>query len=334
MIPCPGCGLPREDSLVGAVACPVCDAGPAAPAAPARVAKAAAPDPTAHLPSDASQLHAAPATADRRGGLAGRAAAFALGVGVGVGGLLGWQALPPRERPDPETARAEPPATNPPAKPPAAVAPMPREPAPRAVAPKADTPPESPPAAKAVPVPERAAVVPLDDPDAVHTVPPLRKGERFVLRGRVKTLRVGDLDAGAVLDASGLQAESVFVGGKIDGGATLRVRSANGVVVVAGAVAGRSAVYIDAPGGEVKFTRGGPAIDGGSTVTVAGRNVDLRGEVNGVETAVVVRIPGTGSLKVGAVRGIATVEYRVSGEGVPEVVAGVVSPTAAFRRID
>jgi hypothetical protein len=333
--------LPREEAQVGAVPCPVCDATYSAPAiAPPAVATPAAPDPTANLPADASQLHAAPAVASANAGRVGWVMVFALGVGVGVGGVLGWQAAFRPGKADRETAQAEPPAPKPAAKPGVVVAPLPHEPVARKAEPKVEPTPEpkkpdppAPPAPKFA-VPENAVVVALDDPAATHTVPVLRKGERIVLRGRVKTLRVNGLDAGAILDASALRADNVHVGGKIDGRSTLRVNAPDGVVRVLAPVGGKSEVRIDAPGGEVKFTRGGDAIEGGSTVTITGRNVELRGDVNGIETKVAVNIPGTGSLKVADVRGIATVEYRVAGDGTPEVTAGAVSPTAHFRRID
>jgi hypothetical protein len=265
---------------------------------------------------------------------------FVLGVGVGVGGVLGWQAAFRPAGSNRDTAKVEPPAPS--AKlGGVAVAPMPHEPTPRNAEQKVEPTPEpkksdppSPPTPKVSPLPENAVLVQFDDPEAVHTVPDLKKGERMVLRGRVKTLRVNRLDSGAILDASGLRADSVHIGGKIDGQSTLRVKAPDGVVTVTAAVGGNSVIHIDAPGGEVKFTRRGDAIDGGSSVTITGRNVELRGDVNGIETKVAINIPGTGSLKVAAVRGIATVEYRVAGEGTPDVTTGPVSPTANFRRID
>jgi hypothetical protein len=334
MIACPGCGLPREEEQVGAVPCPVCDAAPAALAtARPATAKAAAPDPTAGLPSDVSQLHAATAVASSSGGFFGWAVVFLLGAGAGVGGLLGWQAAfppdGPKRDPDPDTAQAADPGPKPHAG--IAQAPMPRELAPRKVEPTPDPTPEPPPVPKFIPPPEHAVIVPLDDPAAVYTVPFLKKGERFVLRGKVKTLRVKGLDAGAILDASALQTQDISVSGKIDGRSTLRVSSPDGTVMFNAAIAGKSSITIDAPRGHVRFDS---AIDGGSGITINARSVDLRGDVNGIETRVAVTIPGTGSLKVAAVRGIATVEYRVAGKGTPEVTAGTVSPTATFRKID
>ena len=340
MIACPGCGLPREESQVGATPCPVCDAPPSAVAMVARPAVAipTAPDPTANLPSDASQLHATAAVGVGRRSIVGVVLVFALGAGVGVGGLLGWQAAYPpggrNQEPERDTAQAKPPELNLPRQVVVALAPMPHVPTPVRVEPKPDPTPQPPPVPKVVAPPDRAVIVPLDDPAAVHTVPPLKKGERFVLRGKVKTLRVEGLDAGAILDASGLEAAQVYVSGTIAGRSVLKLNAPGGVVACSARVAGKSSVEINAPAGDVRFSTEGARVDGGSTVAINGRAVELRGEVNGIETKVIVTIPGTGSLKVGAVRGIARVEYRVVGEGTPEVTAGTVSPTASFRKID
>ncbi|HSQ57829.1 MAG TPA: hypothetical protein VLM40_19050, partial [Gemmata sp.] len=161
-----------------------------------------------------------------------------------------------------------------------------------------------------------------------------RSGEHVVLRGTVKTLRVDGLDGGAILDASGLRVESASVAGKIDGRSVFKLNAPGGAVMVSASVAGKSSVDIKAPGGSVRFLSDRARIEGGSTVAITARNVELRGDVNGIATKVAVNIPGNGSLKVAAIRGLAKVEYRVTGDGMPEVIASTVSPTATFHRLD
>ncbi len=354
MIPCPGCGLPRVADQIDTVPCPVCAVSPT-PAAPSPVAKKkpTAPDPTAGLPSDVSELQKTPAAKAGGSSFFAWAAVFALGVGTGVGSLLGWQAaFPPTPRDEhPDTARNEPPSPSLPPVKQFALAPMPHEPRrlPEPQQPQPPTqpvvePPQPQPEPKPAPKPEQlvgADVFELNQPDAVHTLPLMRKGERVVLKGKVKTLRIAGLDAGAILDASKLEADTIHISGKIDGRSVLRLYAPAGVVTFAAGVAGKSTVEISAPGGTVTFStpttpgRPGASIDAGSVVTIIGRVVDLRGEVNGVDTKVTVNLPRAGSLKVAAVRGIATVEYRVAvGDGMPEVTVGNVSPTATFKKID
>src|SRR5436305_22338 len=100
-VACPGCGLPRVESELGAKPCPVCDAAPATGGSrPPLARKKHDPDPTAGLPADVSELYApdaprpararSPATSPR---LVFGAAAFLLGALCGVGGVLGFQAL-------------------------------------------------------------------------------------------------------------------------------------------------------------------------------------------------------------------------------------------------
>ena len=153
-------------------------------------------------------------------------------------------------------------------------------------------------------------------------------------------LRVTDLGSGSILDASGLDAGSIYISGRIDGGAILKLCALNGVVAIPASISGKSRVEIHAPGSEVRFsfptTANGPGsrIDGGSRVTITGRTVDLRGDVDGTGTKVIVTLTRNGSLKVAAVRGMASVEYKAEDENAPgpTAAATLVAPTATFRK--
>ncbi len=374
VIPCPGCGLPRIEDQLATVPCPICAAGlPEQPVARAPSVRRPAdtPDPIAHLPADVSELGRYPSAAATRGGLIGWVLVFLFGVATGAGGLLGWQSYSrsggtPVESPDVAFRPADPAPGETPSVRAAEVAPMPRplssprdgagplgssltglpprsEPGPQPE-PKPEPKPE--PVPKPEPKPEAVVadpteVIELNQPEAVHAVAPLRRGERVVIRGRVKTLRVLGLHAGAVLDASRLEAQVIFVGGKVDGRSTLRLNAPGGSVTVAAAIGEKSSVEINAPGGDVRFplptTAGHPGslIDGGAVVAVTARSVDLRGDVNGIDTHVRVNLPGDGVLKFAAIKGVATVEYRPTGPpGSPQVVAGTVAATATFRRAE
>ncbi|MFO0825544.1 MAG: hypothetical protein U0792_20890 [Gemmataceae bacterium] len=346
MIPCPGCGMPRvEDQRTQP--CPVCAAVPSTAAAPAPVVKQpSGPDPTVGLPTDVASLNRVGATGGGFPTWFPWAAVFLLGIATGVGGLLAWQATqPPREKPE-ETAsvtrpdpRPLPPVPTPISKK-TDTAPVPHEPKP---APEPEEPVLPLPEPKHVePQPDRQVVVELNQPNGIYTIPfSMKKGERVVLKGRVGTLRVHGLDSGAVLDAAGLEAGQVYIGGKIDNGSTLKVNSPGGKVTFAAAVVGKSKVEINAPSGDVIFsvsttpTRPGSAIDGGSTVAITARTADLKGDINGSNTKITVSLPRTGTLKIVAIRGTATVEYRVGdGKGTPEISAAFVSPAASFKKID
>jgi hypothetical protein len=346
MIPCPGCGLPRVEEQINSVPCPVCAATPAPTPVLPKVQKPAAPDPTAGLASDASELHRVAAHSSTGSQLFGWAIVFFLGVGAGVGGVLGWQAAfsPPSTQRDPRLDTA----SNSPSESsslsltgPIAIAPMPHEPAPPQPSPPAPEPDPPLPDPKVI-APPADATITVELNQDVYTVPALKKGERMVLKGKVKTLRTAGLATGAFVDASALEAANIYVGGRIDGGSTLKLYAPAGVVTVAAATLGKSTVEIMAPGGTVNFSsatsgasRPGSAIDAGSKVTITARAVELHGDINGVETKVRVNLPRTGSLKITAIRGIAVVEYHVAdGKGMPEVTAETVSPTATLKKVD
>ena len=363
MIACSGCGLPRAEDQVGTVPCPVCAAAPEMPAgataeaSPPEAVEVAA-DPIAGLPADVSQMEERLSTrASPRWIIVG---AFLLGTAVGVGGLFAAQELWHSGSAGPVSETSVSPASEIPigSFPSAglsAVAPMPRErPATGSASP---VPPESarpepvlaaqpeadPRPALDAPTLARRAVIDLNQPDAAYTVPGnLRKGEQIILRGKVRILRIHDLRFGAEVDASGLDAGSVYIGGKIDGGSVLRVRSRDGVVDVPAAVGGQSHVEIDAPGGIVRFvhpttdSKPGSAINGGSIVAITARMIDLRGDVAGTGTKVSATLTPNGSLKAAAVRGTAVLEYRRANpqEPAPAASAAVVDPNATFRKVD
>ena len=345
-VACPGCGLPRAEGAVGAIPCPVCDVTPGTGGLrPPLAKKKHDSDPTAGMPADASELNA-PGGGSRESGswrLVYGGAAFLLGAAVGVCGLLALQAI---NRPQLKSDESDIVTKGIDAPPPAplrpAVAPMPHEPhEPPTVAepdPDPDFKPVQPP-----PAPGRVTVVELNEPDAIYAVPfPMKKGEHVVLKGKVKTLRVPGLDAGAILDASALEASVVTVTGKIDNRSTLKLFAPGGVVHVAGKIDGKSVVEINAPDGEVKFLlattaeREGSKIDHDSTVAVTARVADFNGDITGLHTKVTVTLSRGALLKVAVVSGRALVEYKSQAGGwlLPDVVVGAVGRTAAVRKIE
>jgi hypothetical protein len=325
----------------------VCAAAPAVARAP-RATIARAPDPTAGLPADASELHAPrprePRAARPSWAVVG-VVAFAAGALCGVGGVLGVQALTRPAPPEPETAQKPPevqPAPRPAPPPKPEMAPMPHELVPELLAfgPDVDDDPD----VRVVPVrpPGMLTTYDFNKPTETFSVPVLKKGEHVVLRGKVKALRVHGLDAGALLDARDLETPTIIVTGKVDGRSTLRLRATNGAVNLSAKIDARSTVEIDAPGGDVRFTaqttptREGSKIDNGATVTITARTVEFKGEIGGADTKVSVTLTRNGQLKVGAVTGRAVVEYRsqVAGWAALDVTAASVAPTATFRRVD
>lgn len=289
MTNCPSCGLPRADELLATTPCPLCgsDGLPVADETPPP-----APEPVAPVP-------APPAAESSRFGL-GLVLGLAVGFAAGVGGVLGWQARP-SPTPDADTTAAAPPADEPP------LPPAPKLPTPPAVAP-----PTVPTAKdKANPFrPTGPAPLVLDNPDG-ETRPLVRPGGHLVLTGKVKRLVVPGLKAGAVLDASQLDAGEVIVAGPIDGGSRLVAR---------------------APGGSVSV-RG--TVDGGSVVDVGGRTVAFEQPIGGTNTRVTVTLGSGGVLSYAAVTGSARLEYRRANPADPPVrpAGGSVTPPAVVVEV-
>ncbi len=352
-VACPGCGLPRSEAEVGTTPCPVCDAPLTGNSRPPLAKKKTNPDPTAGMAADASELHApstprppAPNRPPRSGSRAPLVAvAFILGTLCGVGGVLGFQAInwSNLKRGEPEVAAKpeEPPV--PPQRP--AVAPMPHEARVRPLIFEPEADPDAEAGVKPLPLPAPGVTATHDihEPDVAFSVPALRNGERLILTGEVKALRVHGLDAGATLDASGLQAGVITVTGKIDNRSTLKLFAPSGTVHVTGKIDGSSLVEVSASGGEVKFMlpttpqREGSKIDGGSRVTVTARMVEFKGDITGADTKVAIILTRTASLRVATVSGKATVEYKSQASGwsqPPDVVVGTVAGTATVRKIE
>jgi hypothetical protein len=348
MIACPGCGLPREDDCVGLVPCPVCVAAPApAPIAPP-ITNPVLSNPIAGPPADVSQMQApAVLSSGRRILPVAIACAFLLGIATGMGGLLAWQGRWKEIEPPPGLTADS--AMDRPAHPPMAVAPWPRLQNKSLSSPTRTTKSESGfrPKSEVRVLPDppavaRQVIIPLNQPDAAYTIArPVERGEHMILRGKVRMLRVNGLGPGAIVDASNLEAGSIYVGDTIEDGSILRLRCPDGVVEVPAAVRGRSRLEIDAPGSSVRFLhpstadQPGSRIDGGATVIITARSVDLRGDVAGADTSVRVTLTRNGSLKVAAVRGAAAVEYCSENRLAPEPAANaaVVEPGATFRKI-
>jgi hypothetical protein len=234
---------------------------------------------------------------------------FVGGVLIGGLGVIAWQRLArstPTEvavtqtAPAPTTAKATPvPREVLPTRPTAATPTLVVEPATPAVVPS-------------VTVVGKTQVIEVDEPSGEYTLAlPMQQGDQIVLKGKVGTLKIGSIEAGATLDAAQLEASTIVHTGKIDGGAK---------------------VNLNAPFGTITMGK----IDGGARVSINGRFIVLPVGVSGTNTQVRATIGRAGSLKVASVQGTAVVEYAVlySGWSPPDVAVGPVASGAAFRKVD
>ena len=249
-IACPGCGMPRTEDQIASMPCPLCNAASAPPAARRLLSKTAEQDPTAGLPSDVSELAShRPARRQSASFLwLAIVASFLLGSATGIGGVVGWQSLFQSDRhvekPIEEPASNATPTTQLQTSISLEMAPMPRF----ASTPDSSSVPAVP-AVSAAPGPKinsftpgNALVIDLNQPEAVYALPiAMKHGEHVVLRGKVKSLRVNGVEGGSTLDASGLEAGSIFISGEVDERSTLILNAPNGRGVDLGANLGEFA---------------------------------------------------------------------------------------------
>jgi hypothetical protein len=312
LVRCPHCKLPLTDDEASVAACPACGgslkpgAGPRAPAAAAKPDESVAPPGAMRWLWGGAVLSLA---------LTPWALSLVLVPGPGAG-----RARPARARPagpapkgaapQPSQASGKGEAAPPPARATAGKKAAPRE-TPAALAPPDESPAE--PQPEPVPPPAQLAMneVRLDRPDGTCTLGALRGGSRMKLTGRVRTLRVGAVDAGSLLDASGLEAREV---------------------VFTDRVGGRSTVKLRAPGGTVEFH---DRVDGDAQVFVTARAVEFRGVIKGRRTHVLVTLTRGGRLRFREIAGSTRLHYRKAAPGDPEprVEAGAVTGRAELEKV-
>ena len=345
-IACRSCGLPRAEELLNDVACPVCGLIGDEP-----VEAATDTEPMhdrAWVIPEPSRVPISYEPAKSRFLLG-----FLAGVAVALGGAFAWPFLVGRAVPDidePGPARpTEDPARE------VAQAPAPREvfTSLRISAPSV---PER--ISKPTDVPEPMIVLPPepaprnpfrpDAPRAIvldrvqHFSPNVPPGSTVAVRGWVKTLIVKDLEGGAVLDCSALEAEQVIVIGKIEGGSRLEVRAPGGTVAFRSKVDGRSHVIVQAPGGTVTFEtptgmgRDGSKIDGGSEVEIHAKAVGFRGLIAGAKTKVNVTLSANGSLTFAEIDGTARLEYGKldPDDAEPMIAKGRIGAAAVVKKVE
>ena len=354
-IACRSCGLPRAEDLLNDVACPVCglrgdEAVDRRHHAPRDVPHAEREDYDAEPMHDRawvipepSRVPAAPEPAKSRF-LVG----FLAGVAVALGGVFAGPPLVERLTVQPaSTPRAERedyrevPARE------VALAPAPREvftslripvpSVPEVIAKPAEMPE---PAPRNPFRPEAPRAIVLDH--AQHYSPNVPPGSTVTVRGWVKTLIVKDLEAGAVLDCSALEAEQVIVIGKIEGGSRLSVRAPGGTVAFRSKIDGRSHVVVRAPGGTVTFEtptgmgRDGSKIDGGSEVDIHAKAVGFRGLIAGAKTKVNVTLSANGTLAFAEIDGTARLEYGKldPDDAEPQISKGRIGAAAVVKKVE
>jgi hypothetical protein len=124
-------------------------------------------------------------------------------------------------------------------------------------------------------------------PQGEFVIDSLNDDTHRILRGEVKTLRIGGVGGKVVIDASQLKAKRIVVTGAVESEGLLKLHAPEGIVEFRGKVEGIGRVEIVAPKGTVRFVeptaqgQDGSKIDGSGKVSVTAQTVELHGKVDG-----------------------------------------------------
>lgn len=156
--------------------------------------------------------------------------------------------------------------------------------------------------------PKIAPIRHFDNPDDTISVPDLRTGDRVVLTGKVRVLQLGQVRDKGALDASGLIAEEVILGGDLTHEAQVQVNAPHGKVSVRGYVSGSTKFFATAPGGVVVVDSSG-RISGSANLVVTAKRLDVICPLSGGAKVNATLTTG-GSLKWKIAEEGATITYK------------------------
>ena len=293
--PCPKCRQPVTDAALDAGQCPLCG-----------------------FPFDRPVLLDGPSS--RLGAVAVAFAVVLAAIGSGFGGY--YYSINNRTQPKPEPEFVAAPRAAPkPARPQPAtrpIAPLPHEPKQNDVPTPAPNPITVEPPKKDGPRPIAVVmkvdpkIAPkrhFDQPDDTIALPDLNSGDRIVLTGKIRVLRLGSVNGNASVDASGLIAEEVIITGDLNGEALVRLNAPGGKVKIGGYVMGAAKLTVVAPGGEVLVAGNSGCLTGGALATVTAKRVVVAGWMSGGAKLNITLTTG-GVLKLTRLQEGAIVTYR------------------------
>jgi hypothetical protein len=270
--------------------------------------------PACGFPFDGPVLLAAPGRGGARMILAGGFVAALAGVAAGV---AFWPHSDAPAQPPPAFVAATP------SEPALPVAPFPHEPNPAEPQVEPNPTPDVKPEPVALPAPKRegrpvgvvmkvdpkiAPVRHFDQPDDTAALTDVNTGDRVVLTGRLRGLRVGSVNGKGSIDASRLTVEEVVIAGDINSEAVVKLNAPGGKVTVGGFVLGAPKLTVTAPAGEVLIAKSG-RVSGASVLTITAKRFEALGRIAGAARVNLVLSAG-GSLKLTTMDERAVVTWR------------------------
>jgi len=150
----------------------------------------------------------------------------------------------------------------------------------------------------------------LNNPTGTAEVLELSGTDHLVLTGKVKVLKIGQVNGEAVLDAAGLDVEEIVFTENVNGSAVVKLNAPGGKVRITRQINGSARLTIHAPGGDVVFSGDDDAgLTGGSVVAVTAKRVEIQCLMNG-GTKVEATLTAGGSLRTRVMDGGAAVRYK------------------------
>ncbi|MBP3955594.1 hypothetical protein J8F10_09900 [Gemmata sp. G18] len=158
----------------------------------------------------------------------------------------------------------------------------------------------------------------FDNPDDAAALPDLNSGDRVVLTGKLRALKIGSVNGKGTIDASGLVAEEIVITGDLNGEAIVRLNAPNGKVTIGGYVSGASKLTVIAPGGAVIVLESSGRLTGSATTVVTAKRLEIGGKMLG-SAKVFATLTAGGLLKVTAADEGATVTYKKAADSDPPI---------------
>ncbi len=159
----------------------------------------------------------------------------------------------------------------------------------------------------------------FDHPDDTAAIPDLNSGDRVVLTGKVRALRIGSVNGKGSIDASGLIAEEIVITGDLNAEAVVTLNCPRGKVTIGGYVGGISKLTVLAPGGEVIVLADSGRLTGSAVTTVTAKRLEVAGKLLGAARLNAALTTG-GSLKLTSTEEGAIVTYKKAAASDPALI--------------
>jgi hypothetical protein len=174
----------------------------------------------------------------------------------------------------------------------------------------------------------------LDDPAGEFVVDSLLNGKTLKLTGKVKRLKIGQVNGRAMLDAAQLEAQEIIVLQGIFNDSTVKLNAPNGSVEFRGQLNGRVKVFVTAPNGTVTFKANAAQITSEAKVTVTAGSIECNDLIHGWNTQLTATLTNGGQLLLKEIANGSKVQYKKANPKDPElkIEPGIIRDQAELKK--